>query len=243
MTVTSTHTKVCEKNAAHGEFELVWIEYRNRFGGSCPKCEAEDEARRLNEARREKVCELRGYAKIPARFASKGFEDYSPKTPHQRAALKGCQEYAKNLIANLEAGACLVLLGPPGVGKTHLLCSIVDAATEHFVRPLYATMPDFLKAIRGNWAWHAEEHAGDFTSPRLLALDEVWTPAHERDREALVALIDERYRACDSTILASNLSWTELRAALGERLCDRLRENGGQVLGLDGESFRSQRNG
>ncbi|MND02042.1 hypothetical protein D3C83_212870 [compost metagenome] len=70
--------------------------------------------------------------------------------------------------------------------------------------------------------------------------DEVWLPVHDRDREALVALVDARYRVQYPTLIASNLTWPQMKEALGERLCDRLLENGGKVLALDGASMRAK---
>lgn len=237
-TKPATETKDCAK---HGSYERRYLAGVGQFVGRCPKCEAESELESLERQRIESVASLRRQAGIPMRFAGKGFAGYSPKTPKQDAALKACQAYVHDLEENVGRGVCLVLLGPPGVGKSHLLSALIDAAAERLQPGHYFAASDFLSAIRGNWSWHAEEHAGPFVKSQLLAIDEVWVPAHERDREAIVSLVDERYRAYRPTLLASNLSWSEMRTALGERLCDRLLENGGRVLSVDGESHRSQR--
>ncbi len=55
-----------------------------------------------------------------------------------------------------------------------------------------------------------------------------------------MALIDARYRSCRPTVVASNLTWPQLKDALGERLCDRLREDGGRLVPLDGDSVRGE---
>jgi len=187
-----------------------------------------------------RVMQLLQRSGIPTRYEGKRFSGFKPRTTKQTAALQACQEYAADLERNLDAGTCLVLLGPAGVGKSHLLTAILEEAIDALCPAQYATAADFLSAISGNWAWHGQDAGKPFTRAPLLALDELSLPEGGRDREALFALIDDRYRGQLPTLLASNMTWPEMKQSLGERLCDRLLENGGRVVVLDGESYRGK---
>jgi DNA replication protein DnaC len=216
----------CEK---HGDFDLY-------YHGKCEGCAAEERERRAQIERQEREDALRAYSRIPARFAGKGFDTYRPRTRRQAQVLLACRKYASEPRA-----ACVTLIGPPGVGKTHLLCAIADhMIAHHLLAARYITTGDALAACRGNWAWHGQdEKVQKLATVDVLVLDEVTHPLHERDREAAGALIDARYRENRPTLLASNLTPNELREALGARPFDRLHDDGGQVLALDGTSYRS----
>ncbi len=216
-------------------------QYSRKDTFECPVCRTEQEATAERRRRTERILQLTESATIPVRFAAKGFAKYIPKTQAQTVAREACEAFAEAIFERVEAGSCVTLIGPQGVGKTHLLVALVAQAVARLVGARYITQMDFLAAIKGNWAWHgAEEVAQGLITVPLLALDEMLTPAHESDRQALFELVDARYRALRATLVASNLSWPQMRVAFGERLCDRLLENGGKVISLDGTSQRCQ---
>jgi len=243
LQMPSVEARNCEQ---HGPYEVRLLPSFIRGGqghwrGECPQCA---EARERGEREREhnmRVMQLVQSSGIPSRCQGKGFSGFKPRTTKQTAALKACQEYATDLNRNLDGGTCLVLLGPAGVGKSHLLCAILEESIGALCPARYATAADFLAALNGNWTWHGQGAGKPFTRVPLLALDEIWLPEGGRDREALFALIDARYREQLPTLLASNMTWPEMLRSLGERLCDRLLENGGHVVTLDGESYRGSK--
>jgi len=230
----------CEQ---HGDYERRQV--YGRWVGRCQKCSEIDRERRMAEdlarARAERIDYLLGHADLPPRFANKGFEGYEPRTSGQAQSLQACRRYVAELDRHVAAGTCLVLIGPPGVGKTHLMVAVAADACRSEVRARYTTMATFLAALRGSWEWHAEEHAESFLTPRVLVLDEVWTPPSAREAGALLALIDERYRRGVPTLVASNLTWPQMQADVGARFCDRLLEGGGQVIAVDGKSARGNK--
>ena len=56
----------------------------------------------------------------------------------------------------------------------------------------------------------------------------------------LFTLLNGRYEAMRPSIVISNLTVSEVSKYLGDRVYDRLRENGGGVLAFDWQSFRTK---
>lgn len=54
----------------------------------------------------------------------------------------------------------------------------------------------------------------------------------------LFDVLNERYERRKPTLMLSNLTAQEVAAYLGERVMDRLREDGGRVIVFDWESHR-----
>src|SRR6185312_8486138 len=77
--------------------------------------------------------------------------------------------------------------------------------------------------------------------PDLLVIDEVGVQ-YGSDGEKVHAfdIIDGRYNAMRPTIVITNCKPDELLAYLGERVVDRLLEDGGRMLVFDGKSNRTR---
>jgi len=242
MSGTVSHRSEAGHCATHGSFRRVLMRLPSGpvYIGRCSQCDADRRAEDARRARVQRVGELYIAATLPPRFEGKGFSEFIASTKLQRAAKAACVDYAKHIAERVENGTCLVLLGPPGIGKTHLLTALIASAVRDVVPARYLAAADFLALVGANWAWNgAGDEAQALVRAPLLAIDELWAPSGERERDALFALVDARYRARRATLLASNLTWPALRDALGERLCDRLLEDGGCVLALDGASRRA----
>ena len=52
-------------------------------------------------------------------------------------------------------------------------------------------------------------------------------------------IIDGRYQEMKPTILISNLAIAGIKDLIGERVIDRLREDGGKLVSFDWPSYRS----
>lgn len=60
----------------------------------------------------------------------------------------------------------------------------------------------------------------------------------DNERNLLFSVLNERYEQIKPTILISNLKLSEIKAVIGERAFDRIRENGGRAFVFDWESWR-----
>lgn len=237
----------------HGEYAAIITKY-SQSPSACPQCSeirqrARDEQIQREEAEKHQAAMLErklGASLIPRRFQGKTFDQFHAGTPKQRKVLATCQAYAENFRDNYDAGRCLILLGKPGTGKTHLAASIAD----HVIRSasasaVYRTVSGILTYIKGSYDRDVEyseaEAFASLVKPALLIIDEVGaTKPTEFEQATLFQIINGRYEEQKPTVVISNLDPHELPAALGERCVDRLREGGGIALVFDWKSVRSE---
>lgn len=214
----------------HGPYESTqWISSR---WSPCPRCANESAAAAAAaEAARKRqyqVRELLNRSGLDGRFLDVDFESYAADTPAQRKVLAACRAYAASF--NKLTRESLWLIGPPGVGKTHLMSALVRAVIEQQVLRARITTPQHVvRRLRATWRRDARESEedvlSDFWSDRLLVLDEVGVGgATDSELAQLFEVVDGRYVRERPTALVSNLSRPQLQQALGARLVDRLCE-------------------
>jgi len=84
-----------------------------------------------------------------------------------------------------------------------------------------------------------DEAIAFFVAPDLLVLDEIGVQyGSETEKNILFEIVNERYEAMKPTILISNLAMTTLTEYAGERVIDRMKENGGKCIVFDWKSRR-----
>lgn len=237
----------------HGNFEVekVFIGGRWRGDVSCPTCT--EEARAKSEAKAQRVraqVEIDGKLKrsgIPKRFMSKTFDNYRVDACNggaQKMALEVCRRYAHNFQTVVGKGTCLVLCGRPGTGKNHLAAAIANTLISSgeysvvFTR-VYSAIRAIKETFRQECSTTERDVLSAFINVDLLILDEVGVQFNsEYERMMMFEIINSRYDEVRPTILISNLNAKEAEGFVGERVWDRLFEDGGVILPFDWESER-----
>lgn len=254
MDLLSVETKEeafnCEK---HGAYKAqVWrLNTSSQWcKQECPECKKEnDEAFRNYEneelARRHKqeIEDLKSKSLVPLRFRDKTFDNYIPDGDSK--ALKACREYAENFREHKARGRCLILCGTAGTGKTHLACSIIDyIITNHLQSAIYTTIGKAFRTIKSTYSRSSDSSEqkaySSFVAPSLLVLDEIGVQyGSEAEKNILFEIINDRYENLKPTIIISNLAINTLTEFAGERVVDRLKENGGKLIIFDWKSYRA----
>lgn len=223
----------------HGDYSDPTGRYRR---WECPQCQRE--AQRVESDWR---AHWRAYewwlnqAGIPRRYRNRTVRNWKPDGQDKSVVdLVNC--YIDTLIGRFEAGDGLTLLGPPGIGKTHLLIGVISKACGHGIQAMYAVWPDLIEARRQSFNASADDPQrralDDAATVPLLALDEIGLGSGtEWERSQLFELIDYRYREELATCVASNARDAGLTKVVGERLADRLGEMSATAV-LRGNSKR-----
>jgi DNA replication protein DnaC len=217
---------------------------------SCGQCEedrlaADAERRKLAEADLAAAAwvEKQQRAGIPERFRDRSLDSYAATTDGQKAALRWATEYAHQFDEVLASGRSMLFLGRPGTGKTHLGCAIGNYLLRKGATVYYSTVQRAMRRIKDTWNRDSAELEGDairaMTGPDLLILDEIGVQfGSDTEKNLTFDLLNERYERLKPTLLLSNLAKEDVARFLGERVMDRLREDGGRVITFDWESHR-----
>ncbi|UDL03997.1 ATP-binding protein [Marinobacter sp. CA1] len=239
----------------HGNFIDIHYSGKGRVSEGwkgCPECADEAIQARMREEERQRQLEMmreravRFVAKsgIPKRFADKGFDEYRPVSGKSASVLRKIQEYGDLLASGKHEGRSLILLGNVGNGKTHLSCALLRDVILRTCKPgEYWTFAELIREVKGSWrksSDYSEQDVYDqFAKPELVILDEVGMQNFtEFEQTVAYEAINARYLLEKPTVLITNLPASDLNKCLGERVVDRLRENGGKALGFDWLSYR-----
>lgn len=248
MLNTATRTETCE---IHGDFESR--NYLGKIWSKCPACAAESaalekeaEAAKAREARLHAWQRKIGQSGIPERFHDRTLDTFVATTDKQRRALAFAQVFAAEFDQVLRIGRSALFVGKPGTGKTHLACGIgLHVMREQNRTVLFTTVMRAIRRVKDSWSRDSRETESQaietLVAPDLLILDEVGVQfGSEFERNILFDVLNERYEKRRPTILMSNLPVQDVTAYLGERVIDRIREDGGERIVFDWESHRAK---
>ena len=122
-------------------------------------------------------------------------------------------------LSFLERKENVVLLGPPGVGKTHLAISLAIAAAESGRRVYYSTLADLVTSLQeAQAAGNLTRRLRVLSHPALMVIDEIgYLPVDQRGAVLFFQLMSRRYEHA-STVLTSNKGFEEWGDVLGDEV-------------------------
>lgn len=219
----------------------------------CPDCLAEGQAEKARrdqaEARRHDPSRTLELAGIPKRFQSRTLNSFVINGESQARAVRVCREYADNFAEASRLGRCLIMSGGTGSGKTHLSTAIANQVLLSGYSATFTNVREIVSKVRATWRKDfgktEEDVVAAYGRVDLLIIDEVGVQ-FDSDAERLVMfdVINRRYQDVKPTIVISNLPMDaenapSIRSTLGDRVIDRLRENGGKLITFSWGSYRS----
>lgn len=198
--------------------------------------------------------EQRNLAEFGRRFAGKDLSNFEVRDPDSHKAIEEVKKYLESLRENVKRGRGLTIIGPVGVGKTHLAVGIKKHVEEHGIA---FAMINCLNLIieckramrRGSVSSlepkkpHDEYDVLDYYAriPNLILDDFGVNKGSEWESECWYFLINTRYVEERATIVTSNQRFAEMEGGFGyygQRIVSRLKEMNGRAIALISSDYR-----
>lgn len=250
---------VSEKKTCDSHGEYTASRFSGRQWSLCPLCKAESDEKEISELthslERERLETVLRQSGVPLRFQRNSLTNYQATTAQQRKALTDCTRYVDQFKAHLETGCSMILSGTTGTGKTHLATAMLtEIVRRYWVSAKYTTIRAMLTDIKSSWGRESKitetAAVARYVDYGLLVVDEVGVQFDSEAEKILTFdVINGRYENIKPTLIISNYpvvnpdkSGPSVSKVLGERVIDRLRENGGKLIQFEWPSYRKQSN-
>ena len=136
-----------------------------------------------------------------------------------------------------------ILLGPPGVGKTHMSVALAEAAIRSGLGAYFITAHDLVSDLgRAYREGRLDRRMRIYLAPKVLVIDEVgYLPLDDLGATIFFQLVSARYER-SSIILTSNKSYGDWGSIFGDpiiatAILDRLLHHS-TTINIRGESYR-----
>jgi DNA replication protein DnaC len=191
-------------------------------------------------ARRQRALERRiRQARLPPRKTLPEYDFAYPKRIPKAKLLRlfDCEFVAQHHSA--------VLIGPTGIGKTHLLIALGYTACEKAISTRWTRAIDMINALtKAQLNGSLESKLKEYTRPELLLLDELgYLPIDKRGADLMFQVVAARYES-GSIVITTNRPFRDwgktfdVDNTLATAMIDRLMHHG-EALVIDGPSHRT----
>lgn len=186
-------------------------------------------------------------AQIPPAMQGASFDTFEVDADNKDAFLL-VTDYLETWPERRSAGDGFGLIGPTGVGKTHLLIACCQELLRRGVDVRYIRMVNAFGEMQRGYSRDDAPHPEDLVlalqTVEFLALDDLGADEELTawERKKLLAILDYRYNANLPTAFTSNHRLGQLAALLGDRLASRLLGPArGRIGSVDGPDRRIER--
>ncbi|CAL9657267.1 IS21-like element helper ATPase IstB [Streptomyces sp. enrichment culture] len=146
-------------------------------------------------------------------------------------------------LSFVEAKANAALLGPPGVGKTHIAVVLAVAACRAGYSIYFTSLDDMVRNLKtAEETGRLTSKLGSYLRPSVLVVDEVgYQPLERAEANLVFQVVSKRYER-GSIILTSNKTFSEWGQVFGDEvlataILDRLLHHC-DVISINGPSYR-----
>lgn len=145
----------------------------------------------------------------------------------------------------IEQNENILILGPCGVGKSHIMNALAEKACVNNYSVLFASAINIINVLTAAKATNTlDKEIKRFFAPRVLAIDEVgYLPIDQLGSDLLFQVISGRYERGGSILLTTNVAFKEWHKifnndkAVTSAALDRLFHHS-QVITIEGKSYR-----
>jgi DNA replication protein DnaC len=217
----------------------AYIDEAKRRGARDAQRECEQRMQAIEE-QRAAIWKDRG-----RRYAACRLDNYQADGDHQRAVLSAVRDFRDSLAEHIAAGTNLILVGPSGTGKDHLLAALFNAAVDLPRRIRWTSGAGLFSSLRDSIGEEVNEEktlAQWIWACDVLVISDPVPIAGELtnyQRSMLYQIVDTRYNARKpiwATINAATRQ--EAEQSIGVAIVDRLRD-GAVSLACNWKSHRS----